>query len=288
MNAIHIGLIATMSLASTTLAEQSAVNLLPGIATAQSSSNAEASSSWADNLYFTTDVGINWMPNVGIKDLNFALTGINIFQITNVDVSMDQGVRWDIGIGYEFNDNFRVQLETGILSNSIDRFSGTVVDDLGFISGVPGDSANFTDSNTSGRIKQVPIMFAGIYEFDLGHGDRTDKGAMAGWRFSPYIGGGIGTVYIDSDANLENNSLGLGGNDWVFGYQFMAGLEYEISDNWFISVSYRFLGLTEATLDEIKIDGVPLSQTSLLLDKNYVKTEAVYNHSLQFGLRIEF
>ena len=68
----------------------------------------------------------------------------------------------------------------------------------------------------------------------------------------------------------------------------MAGLEYEIADNWFLSVSYRFLGLTEATLDELKINGVPLSQTIRDVDKTYVKTEAVYNHSLQFGLRIEF
>ncbi|MCH2147846.1 MAG: outer membrane beta-barrel protein, partial [Phycisphaerales bacterium] len=124
--------------------------------------------------------------------------------------------------------------------------------------------------------------------FNMGDSSRADKGAGASWRFKPYIGGGIGTVYIDSDANIDNNALGFGGNDWVFGYQFMAGLEYEIADNWFLSVSYRFLGLTEATLDELKIGGVPVSQLSLDLDKTYVKIEDVYNHSLQFGLRIEF
>ena len=201
---------------------------------------------------------------------------------------MDRGVRWDIGIGYEFTENFRVQLETGIISNKLDSLSGTAVDDLGLISGVPGTRVNFADSNSSGRIKQIPIMFAGIYDFNIGDGNRSDKGAGAAWRFKPYIGGGIGTVYLDSDANIDNNGLGLEGNDWVFGYQFMAGLEYEISNNWFISISYRFLGLTKANLDELKINGVPVDRLTLDLDSTDIETDAVYNHSLQFGLRIEF
>ena len=142
MNAIHIGLITTVSLASSALAEQATVNLLPSIATAQSSSYVETTG-WADDLYLTTDVGLNWMPDVGLNDLNFALTGINIFQFTNVELSMDRGVRWDIGIGYEFTENFRVQLETGIISNKLDSLSGTAVDDLGLISGVPGTRVNF-------------------------------------------------------------------------------------------------------------------------------------------------
>ena len=75
MNAIPIGLITAVSLAGTALAEHSTVNLLPGIATAQSSSYVETSSSWADNLYFTTDLGINWMPNVGLEDLGEEFTG---------------------------------------------------------------------------------------------------------------------------------------------------------------------------------------------------------------------
>jgi len=256
-------------------------------ATAQS--DAPASSSFMDKLYFTTDVGLNWVPDIGVKDLNFALGGANIVQITNNELSMDLGVRWDIGIGYEFTDNFRVQLETGILHNNLDNWSGTVVDTIGLFSGIPGATANFDESDSSGHLRQIPIMVSGIYEFDMGDGDRTDKGAGASWRFKPYIGGGIGAVHIDSDMEIDRTlDLGHSGNDWVFGYQAMAGIEYEITDNWFVSISYRFLGLTEGNLGPLELNGVPINQFTLDLDEINVKSEAVYNHSLQFGLRIEF
>ncbi len=263
-------------------------------ATAQS--DVPASSSFADKLYFTTDVGLNLVPDIKIKDLDFVPTvgffrGQNLISLTDLKQSTDLGVRWDIGIGYELTDNFRIQMETGILDNSFHTIHGSIE-----VLGARVASGNLADAFLveTGSLTQVPIMFAGIYEFDLGDGNRTDKSALAGWRFSPYIGGGIGTVYIDSDAKLEagaglpvlfaTNQLNIGGNDWVFGYQAMAGIEYEITNNWFFSISYRFLGLTEADFGPLTGAGA----TALAVERIDVETEAVYNHSLQFGLRIEF
>jgi len=281
-----------------TVATKSTSTMAIVAATAQA--DVPASSSFVDKLYFTTDVGLNWVPDFTVKDFNFAVGGINLLTLTNLEQSTNMGVRWDIGIGYELTDNFRIQLESGIFDNSYNTIHGTVTDPFGFF-GVPGASASGDIGDLflveSGSLTQVPVMVSGIYEFHLGDGDRTDKGALAGWRFSPYIGGGIGAVYLDSDAKLEglgldllvggtSNSIHIGGNDWVFGYQIMAGLEYEISNNWFISIGYRFLGLTEADFGEPNLNGVTLS--SVGFDRSKIKTEAIYNHSLQFGLRIEF
>jgi len=252
------------------------------------------SSSFVDKLYFTTDVGINWMPDVKLDDIgdSAVLNGVvNAFTFTNLKYKTEVGMRWDYGIGYNFTSNFRVQFESGILSNNIDNWSGTLTANLPFFGlnpfTVSGDITDLPGVTYSGKMVQIPFMFAGIYDFNVGDGDRTDKSASASWRFRPYVGAGVGTVYIDNTSKVRGlgSELDLGGRDWVLAYQAMVGLEYQVADNWFLSIGYRFLGLTAADFGRPKLNGAEL--TALNGNIN-VKSKAIYNHSLQFGLRIDF
>ena len=264
---------------------------------AMAQSNEAVTDDFDDKLYFTTDVGLNFMPDVKLDDVSLSgflrnqagVTTFNSGVLSDLKYRTDLGVRWDIGIGYEFTENFRVQIESGYLHNKVSNLSGTAVVNAPFFNLSGTASGNVTRElgvSYDGSISQVPIMAAAIYEFNLGSGDRTDKSAMAGWRFRPYAGGGIGTVYINSKSTItaSGTETDLGGTDWVFGFQALAGIEYELSNNLYLSLSYRFLGLTSANFGRPSVNGVRVPDIGNL----DVKSKAVYNHSLQFGLRLEF
>ena len=69
----------------------------------------------------------------------------------------------------------------------------------------------------------------------------------------------------------------------------IIGLEYQVGDNAFLSISYRFLGLSGANFGRARLNGVAIPRTiGGWTTDTEIKTKAVYNHSLQFGLRIEF
>ncbi len=105
------------------------------------------------------------------------------------------------------------------------------------------------------------LTVAGVGPF-AGSGDVSALGLMAnawygfrtGTAFRPYIGAGVGT------ANISLNSVGatiLGvtfpladDDDWVFAYQFGAGLSYELTSRIVVGVEYRFF----ATLDPSFVD----------------------------------
>lgn len=58
------------------------------------------------------------------------------------------------------------------------------------------------------------------------------------WR--PYLGGGIGMANLALDeATLADD------DDWVFAYQFGAGVSYEITPRVVLAVEYRLLGTTD-------------------------------------------
>lgn len=240
------------------------------------------SSSFIDKLYATTDVGLNWMPNFKYENISIGAGGV-VASGVGLDLSTNLGIRWDFGIGLQLNDNFKFQLESGYINNEIDTLSGTMNIPAAGVSGT--GSARDLGLAESGSIKQIPVIAALIYEFNVGDGDRMDKSATASWRFRPYVGGGLGAVYIDSSQKLTDTGfeLNLGGSDWVLAYQAMVGLEYEFDDNWFLSIGYRFLGLDGADFGAPKINGVSTAPMS-----SNVQTEHTYNHSLQFGLRVDF
>jgi len=60
--------------------------------------------------------------------------------------------------------------------------------------------------------------------------------------FGGYVGGGIGVV------NVEVDFIGITDDDWVFGYQFMAGGTIQAADNVEVFGEYRYLGASDADI----------------------------------------
>lgn len=138
-------------------------------------------------------------------------------------ITFDPGARADLQLGFNFTPNFSTELEVGAI-----------------VSPVRSSLALGTD-DTSVDLDQVPVLFNVIYHQPLGH------------NFSAYAGAGVGAVFSQYSDEFGDSTH----TDTEFGYQGMAGIKYQISENWDIGVGYKFLGTTRHDLGSgVASDGV--------------------------------
>ncbi len=109
------------------------------------------------------------------------------------------------------------------------------------ISGAVGraftDGLSFELEATYGErdLSGVPVTISGLGLMANGFLDFDIQGPIGA-----YVGGGIGGV------NVEIDFLGITGDEWVFGYQFMAGGTLQASENVEFFGEYRYLGAADA------------------------------------------
>jgi OmpA-OmpF porin, OOP family len=85
---------------------------------------------------------------------------------------------------------------------------------------------------TTGNRNTYAFMTNMIYDFTFG------------WPFSPHIGGGIGAVQLHDGWGIPGIGTIASSSDWVFGYQGIAGIRYNINPALAFDVDYRYLGTT--------------------------------------------
>ena len=270
------------------------------------------------------NTGIAWLRTVEEPGL---ILNVNL-PVVNNEATFDPGVRFVLRGGYNINEHFAVELESGFIWNSVDKLFGfaagktygvgasydttgqqvhnagqTIIDGINgldlpgglgselesaitsFLGDIPNDS---TPVNLQGTLAgkyagadlyQIPIMVNGIYKF-CPHG-----------KFRPYLGAGVGVVLsifdvgaISASADgqytvspIEGESYGDSGSvsgqlwkggsdmDVVFGYQTMAGFNYDLTDRLAVGLNYKFLGTTD---HDWNIGGLGL------------KAEGTFNHSI--------
>ena len=151
------------------------------------------------------------------------------------DVEGEGNVAGSLGLGYDFGNNWRLELD-----------GAQLWDDLGAISQA---------SNTSANVRYTTGMLNAIYDFD-------DFGA---WE--PYVGAGVGIARTKLNAfahgfpalNAPNvnpilvnnpvcdtfNACSFTRDDNGVAWQLLAGLGYEISDNLTWDTQYRYLNVGE-------------------------------------------
>ena len=180
---------------------------------------------------------------------------------------------WTLGLGYEFANNWRVEGDFD-----------TLWTDLGSISEIP---------NTSAKLRTNALMLNTIYDFD-------DFGTWA-----PYVGAGLGIIRADADfaahdlanPDLNPNPACLGSrtagqgescaiNDDAtnFGWQLLAGLGYDISENltWDTHYTYR------DSFGDFDLDGIRTNGITNATNPFESSLSNVGSHSLVTGFRYKF
>ena len=151
---------------------------------------------------------------------------------------------FSVGVGYDFGDHWRLELD-----------GASLFTDLGSISQIP---------STFAKLRTNTGMINAIYDFDF------DGVGGLGERFEPYVGAGVGIV--DAKANLSAHdflaplplanpacpgprdllfsndtrmfrpvSCAVADSDTALGFQLLAGLGFDVTDNLIWDTQYRYL-----------------------------------------------
>ena len=161
------------------------------------------------------------------------------------DISVDSGFNLGLGVGYNYTDNFAVELFWEYRTND----SSTVV----------ADTVTYNDGNYASNI----FALNGIYNFDS-QGDWT-----------PYVGAGftwVQEVDIDLEDSGMERSLSADGDT---GYQLFVGTNYKLNEDWDAQFELRYGSITG-------IDLAGEGNTDTMTDLDYQTTTLQFGLSYRF------
>lgn len=153
------------------------------------------------------------------------------------NTSLDGTAVLGLGVGYQFTDYIRADITA----------------DYEFKSGAYGEGYCGGCGGVGHTVETADIdawtILANAY---------VDIGTWGG--FTPYIGGGVGTAYLNTSNISYVNPNGVtgtwdGNGQWNFAWALMAGASYAISPNTAIDFNYRYLNLGDAQSGFINAGG---------------------------------
>lgn len=171
------------------------------------------------------------------EDPELSLTGTP-FNSEEIDESWSLGA----GFGYNFNDKIR----------------GDLTLDYRFGADVTG-----INSVTAARSAVELSSTVGLANLYYDFFDRE--------RFAPYLGGGIGFSYNETD--VQNGAFSDDEN-FELALAAMAGFSYRLNHGWLLDAGYRFLYLGEAGTESTAAAGA-------------LKIDDIYAHEVRIGFRYE-
>ncbi|WP_256930696.1 outer membrane protein [Pseudomonas sp. ABC1] len=200
-------------------------------------------------LYASVLGGANWVTAQDLRQ-----NGLDFVEM-NFEQPLESGYAVGLALGWRSTSGLRPELELSYRKNSLDRFENRVYEGGGKIDG------KGTEAGSS--------LMANLW-YDL-----PMPAALNMIR--PYIGGGLGYTRLTLK-NLSAGGVGFGAThrDDVQTWQLGAGAAMPVSDNWALSMDYRYLRTRQAHFGNIP--GLP---------EGDVRTE-YRAHSLMFGVQYAF
>lgn len=150
------------------------------------------------------------------QDANFEEFAPTIAYIYRGKITFNPGIRDDFLLGYNLNDSWSTELETGVIWNSVDTIT-----------------ASSFSGNTSIDLYQIPILVNVVYRVPLTARLNACVGLGAGGVFGVWDSETTGLF----GGNIRNTDL-----DFKFGYQAEAGLKYSLTKQITVGVAYKFFG----------------------------------------------
>jgi opacity protein-like surface antigen len=220
--------------------------------------------------YLRGDIGFSNQRVDSLFNVNYS----GFTSVTNVDKSFDAAPFFGLGIGYNINEWFRVDV-TGEYRGKA-NFHGL---DVGAL-----PTGGFADDRYT----------ASKYEWTFLLNGYVDLGTW--YRVTPFIGAGVGvsrntiTNFGDFSLCIDSTNCALGGSDafagsaskWQFAWALYAGLGYQLSRDVTVELAYRYIDLGDARSgDVVAFDG-----TNNIY--NPQEFRGLTSHDLKLGVRMNF
>lgn len=130
----------------------------------------------------------------------------------STEAELDAFVAAMATLGYSYSNNLRSEIELAYRQN---------------------DVAKVGTSTGSGDYTTINPMLNLYYDFP-GMG-----------RFTPYLGAGVGLANLDLGSVSPVDGSRLDDSDWVYAYQGIAGIGYQLTNNVGLFADYRYLDTSE-------------------------------------------
>jgi opacity protein-like surface antigen len=166
-------------------------------------------------IYFDLGAGAAFKHDVSVKELGGT-------PLTATKFEFDPGYRVDLAVGYPVHPVMSVELQTGVVQNSVSAARSG------------GSRVRFKDFGVQFDLYQVPILANVVYRPEL----RSP--------LQPFVGAGAGgIVHV---GRVKGFGVTDTETDLTFGYQASAGVTYAINHEADLGLVYRFLGGTDVDL----------------------------------------
>ena len=167
-----------------------------------------------DSFYLKANVGIGMVLDTDID--NIQNSG------ETAKITYDSGFVGSLAAGYDFANPLRMEVELLRQKNDLELTSYN----------------NVYGSFNDGDLKTHSLMVNGFYDVDTG----------SSW--TPFVGAGISMSKLDiNDPGFQESD-----SDEVFTYQLIGGVAYAVNEDWSIDAQYRFMGTSDATIDDTDFD----------------------------------
>lgn len=149
------------------------------------------------------------------------VTGLSV----PISISTETGAALLWTVGRDFG-RLRVESELSWRRNDLDQVSG------------PGGSVS-----VGGSLRNFAWMVNGIYEVPM-----TDL-------FTSFLLGGIGLSRVEGEiTSVAGYDVAVDDDKTAFAYQIGAGVEYPLSKDFALEVSYRFFGTPTVTFSDVDVN----------------------------------
>jgi opacity protein-like surface antigen len=213
--------------------------------------------------YLRGDIGFSNQHMKDIRSTDAALYApiVSLEQTSTVNT----GGIFDLGVGYQFNNWFRVDVTGQYRGNS--NFNAT-------------ELSSFTNA---GAITPGVDLYTGTKsEWLVLANGYVDLGTW--WSIAPFIGAGVGTARV-TISNFVDTNTPVGGVDvagsrskWNFAWAAHAGLAYKVSPSVTLELAYSYVDMGSGVTGNSHQFNAPLSP--------YVfQVKDITSHDLMFGVR---
>jgi OOP family OmpA-OmpF porin len=159
----------------------------------------------------------------------------------NSAVGFKTGAAGVAAVGYGFGNGLRTELELGHRAGKVDSIANG-------------------GAGAGGKLDATSLMGNVLYDF------------ATGGPIIPYLGAGLGGARLKaSDIGPEIGGARVSGDDTVFAYQGIAGIDVRVSDHFAIGASYRYFATRKADIATSAGDraSVPYRDHAVLLGLRY-------------------
>ena len=200
---------------------------------------ASQSSAHHQGWYVGLEAGANWVDDQSILDNRQVFSDVAIESVSlpyyygnNSDLKFDTGWAGLATIGYGFEKNWRVELELGYRDND-----AQLTRDFGYCDDERSLAFYCGSTSWNGDMTEYSAMINVIYDVPL-----TE-------RLDLNIGLGAGVDHANLKLSRPGYTL-VDDSDTRFAFQAIAGLSYELTSRLDLTLTYRYLNVSEPSFNE--------------------------------------